>query len=79
MIPLQLDQYQEPAGAGFYRADDAYLYHAPNFVRGPGYDLFAEQRETYTYPIHGWTWFDDEVTARAALGLPAIPELPVEE
>jgi hypothetical protein len=46
--------------AAFYRVDDDGIFHqAPNFVRAPDYDLFKEDKDTYTYPTEGgWYWFD---------------------
>lgn len=52
----------------FYKKTTEELLVAPNFVRGPGFDLFAEQRAEYTYPVDGWYWFDtlDEAIAAFA-------------
>lgn len=43
---------------GFYKLEDGELLYAPNFVSGPGFELLAELRENYSYPVEGWTWFD---------------------
>jgi len=57
--------------SGFYRVDDyGYFAYAPNFVNGPGYDLYIEDKDTYSYPIEGWTWFASEDAARIFFGLP---------
>lgn len=42
----------------FYKRDGEEILVAPNFVRGPTFDLFAEDKDTYTYPVDGWTWYD---------------------
>ena len=44
----------------FFRIDpNNDFQEAPNFVRAPDYDLFVEDRNTYTYPTQGgWHWFD---------------------
>jgi prolyl oligopeptidase PreP (S9A serine peptidase family) len=30
----------------------------PNFILAPDYMLIAEQKDSYTYPVDGWYWFD---------------------
>jgi hypothetical protein len=42
----------------FVRRDPEYYLVAPNFVEAPDYILNACDKDTYTYPIHGWYWFD---------------------
>ena len=75
MIDINLEKWREDLGDGFYRIDgDGIFHHAPNFVRGPGYDLFREQRGEYSLPIEGWLWFDSEAAARQHYALPPIPE-----
>lgn len=73
-------EYPIPQGAGFYQAaPNGDITYAPNEVNAPDYVLIKSQRETYNYPVDGWTWFDDEIQARAALGLPPLPTPPEEE
>jgi len=43
--------------AGFYKFDGSLLY-AANWVRNNSYDLNSSQKDTYSYPIDGWYWFD---------------------
>ena len=50
----------------FYKRENDELMVAPNFVRGPGFDLFAEQKDEYQYPVEGWYWFDNLDAAMAA-------------
>ena len=50
----------------FYKRENEELLVAPNFVRGPGFDLFAEQKDEYQYPVEGWYWFDNLDAAMAA-------------
>jgi hypothetical protein len=58
--------------SGFYRIDqNGDFQYAPNYVRAPDYDLFKEQKDTYTYPSPGgWYWFDTEEEARTFFNLP---------
>ena len=51
----------------FYKRDGEELIVVPNFVRAPTYDLFAEQKDTYAYPVDGWTWFDTLDAAMASM------------
>lgn len=34
------------------------ILEAPNFVHTPNISLFAEEKDSYTYPIEGWYWFE---------------------
>ena len=55
-----------PNTQGFYNTE--FLY-APNSVNFPdGTSLVKEQKETYTYPVNGWTWFESIEEAYAAQG-----------
>lgn len=51
--------------AGFY---DSLGNWGPHFVAGPSFELFAESKDTYTYPVDGWTWYDSVEEAQAAEG-----------
>ena len=51
----------------FYKRDGEDFLTAPNFVRGPGFDLFAEDKDTYIYPVDGWVWYDTLGQALAGL------------
>jgi hypothetical protein len=63
--------------AGFYKLDNTELLYGPNFVLNTGYNLYKEQKDTYSYPIDGWYWFSEENEARLFFGLPLIePEPP---
>lgn len=56
--------------AGFYSISNGQIQYAPNFVYGPDYTLLSEDKDTYTYPVNGWTWYADRASAEAGL-LPA--------
>lgn len=43
---------------GFYKLDGESLLYAPTFVCAPGYELRAEMKDNYTYPVDGWKWFN---------------------
>jgi hypothetical protein len=52
--------------AGFYRFLDGELRCAPTAVYLPNTEpLLASEKDSYTYPCHGWTWFDSLVAAEA--------------
>lgn len=55
--------------SGFYKANGDKLSFAPNAVRAPTYDLFRADKDTYTYPVEGWSWFDSEDEAKAFFGV----------
>ena len=44
--------------SGFYKLEDDNWLYAPNFVYGPNYTLLRENKDSYTYPVEGWTWYD---------------------
>lgn len=58
--------------SGFYKYMNGELFCGPIFVYG-AYDafrLFREERNTYTYPVDGWYWFDSEEEARIFFNIP---------
>jgi hypothetical protein len=56
--------------SGFYKNDNGYLLVGKNFVLAGSYNLFREEKDSYTYPIGGWKWFDSEEKAREEYNLP---------
>jgi hypothetical protein len=52
----------------FYKFDQGSLFVAPNSVKSAGYVLLAENKDTYTYPVQGWYWFDSDEAAETELG-----------
>lgn len=38
-------------------------------IYGNGYILLHEQKDTYTYPIDGWYWFETEAEAKTFFGI----------
>jgi len=63
--------------AAFYKLDNGVLLWAPNSVLHATYELHANQHQTYTYPVDGWTWFESDAEARAYFGLPEPEPEPV--
>lgn len=48
--------------SGFYKqAEDGAWMRAPNFVYGFNFELLKENKDTYTYPVDGWTWYDENI------------------
>jgi hypothetical protein len=56
--------------SGFYKKDNDSLLYAPNWVQSKDYTLIRSDKDKYSYPIDGWSWFDDAATAYTANGLP---------
>jgi hypothetical protein len=46
--------------SGFYKFEDNYWLYAPNFVYAPDFTLVKELKDTYTYPVEGWTWYNEQ-------------------
>lgn len=55
---------------GFYKFIDDELLYGANFVSNANYELIAENREQYSYPIDGWSWFYSEEEAKTFLKVP---------
>lgn len=61
--------------SGFYKLEESQLLlYAPNTVMFPisidHLSLERNEHENYTYPVHGWYWFDTEEEARIFFDLP---------
>ena len=53
--------------AGFYNKDA--MLRAGKFVYGPGFTLLVELKDTYTYPVNDWYWFDSAEEAATAFNV----------
>lgn len=51
--------------AGFYNNKGEYAARA---VYGPTYVLLAQNKDFYTYPVNGWTWYNSAEEAMQAEG-----------
>ena len=49
---------------GFYKFEEGELLYAPDFVSAPTFELNIELKDTYTYPVEGWYYFDSEEEAK---------------
>lgn len=46
-------------GAGFYKLDPGGdWFFASKSVHAPSYTLLIENKDEYTYPVHGWNYFE---------------------
>lgn len=59
----------------FYKLDNKQLLIAPNFVKAPNYELDTELKDTYTYPVNGWYWFDTDEDAINGLKDTSVQEV----
>jgi len=50
----------EESTEGFYKLDGESWLFAPNFVSSPTFELYKELKDTYSYPIEGWNWYDQQ-------------------
>ncbi len=53
--------------SGFYNKDA--MLRAGKFVFGPGFELQRDLKDTYTYPVNGWIWFDSAEEAAHDFGV----------
>jgi hypothetical protein len=51
--------------SGFYKFEGTEGFYAPNFVYAKDFELLRENHTTYTYPVHGWWWFESLEQAQA--------------
>lgn len=58
---------------GFYKYENGILSYGPNFVLSLEYELRAESKDEYTYPVDGWHWFNTIEDAYSFFNIP-IPE-----
>lgn len=53
---------------GFYKlTENSSLNYAPNAVYNSNYTLLKENKDTYQYPVDGWSWYEDRSDAVSAL------------
>ena len=64
--------------SGFYKNENGLLLAGPHFVLAGSYNLFKEEKDSYTYPIGGWYWFDSIEEACAFFQL-EIPQWYIDE
>lgn len=57
--------------SGFYRLyqDTNSLLFAPHFVTGPNFEIVRENKDSYSYPVEGWYWFNNEQEAKIFFNL----------
>lgn len=58
--------------SGFYSVSNGKLVYSSGNLVGPGWELNRADKDTYSYPVNGWYWFDTETAAKEALGIAAI-------
>ena len=51
----------------FYKLENGNILSSAISVDGPGFMLHVDNHEGYTYPVHGWYWFDTDEQANAML------------
>jgi len=54
---------------GFYKYENEVLQYADTSILSCEYCLIPEDHLTYTYPIDGWYWFDNEEEAKKFFGI----------
>lgn len=47
---------------GFYKYEEPYLLNG-RWVLDAEYELHANQKDEYNYPVYGWYWFDSREEA----------------
>lgn len=57
-----------------YQEDIDTVLEGSGWVLNKDYFLEKSKKDTYTYPIDGWYWFDTMEEAREFFGLPPLPK-----
>ena len=52
---------------GFYKDDNGFLVWSADRVINDNFELWIDKKDTYSYPVEGWYWFDSEIEARNTL------------
>jgi len=50
--------------AGFYKYEDENLQYTPNSVMNYEFCITIDLKDTYTYPVFGWYYFNSEEEAK---------------
>lgn len=68
----EMTAIREAGTSGFYRVDPdgETLLFGRFWVLNAEYELHRDQKDTYTYPVAGWSWYESEEEARLALDCP---------
>jgi hypothetical protein len=53
--------------SGFYRLSNGQVIGGGKHITAPNYELREGDKDTHTYPVHGWYWFDSKEDAIAVL------------
>ena len=67
-ISIPMMEQEQVKGPGFYKLDSELLF-APNFVLNKDFELRIESKDTYEYPIDGWSYFENEDEAKKAFNI----------
>lgn len=63
---------------GFYKNDNGFLVWSADRVINNNFQLWIDQKDTYSYPVEGWIWADSIEEAKSILGIIDPPEEPRE-
>lgn len=55
--------------AQFYKFENEELLSGLIINNADGSSLHYLERDQYSYPYHGWTWFESEADAKAFFGI----------
>jgi hypothetical protein len=61
----EITEITQDTQSGFYCMNDGDLGFAPNFVQWPdGTTIQRSEKDTYSYPVNGYSWFDSRSAAK---------------
>ena len=68
----EMEAIRAAGTSGFYKVDPdgVTLLFGRFYVLNANYELHRHLKDTYTYPVDGWAWYESEEAARQALNCP---------
>ena len=76
----EMESIRASGTSGFYKVDPdgVTLLFGRFYVLNADYELHRHLKDTYSYPVDGWSWFESEEAARQALNCP-VPKTEEEQ
>lgn len=64
---------------GFYKSTGVEILYAPNYIQSPNYYITVNDKDSQSFPIDGWYYFDTKQEAESFFQLlPPVPsEIPL--
>lgn len=64
-----IDENQDTSGFYLYNTNSDSLSWAYSCVSGEDFSLYRSEKDSYSYPVNGWRWFDSIEKAHEFYGI----------